>query len=129
MLETHADSRDDVSKTVARVVWGILLIWVGTALLLHWTWGVGLFGAGAILLAAQAYRRYRRVNIDGFGLVAGFLLVACGVWNMFHLSLEIVPLLCIAAGIAVLVSIWTSRGTRRASEGRPDLHAASHQRR
>jgi hypothetical protein len=120
--ERHDVSSEDVSRNVARAVWGLLLIWTGAALLLHWSWGVGLVGAGAILLAAQGARRYLRVKLDGFGLVAGVLLVVCGVWNMFDVALELVPLLCIGAGIALLVSIWAARGTRRASEERK-LHA------
>ena len=125
MADARSDvSRETVSNRVARVVWGVLLIWTGAALLLHWSWGVGLVGAGAILLAAQALRRYLRLRIDGFGLVAGLVLVACGVWNMFDVTLDLVPLLCIAAGIAFLVSIRT--GTRRASGGPPEPHAPSH---
>lgn len=129
MADARSDvSSKDVSNRVARAVWGLLLIWTGAALLLHWSWGVGLVGAGAILLAAQAFRGYLRVRIDRFGLVAGLLLVVCGVWNMFDVTLDLVPLLCIGAGIALLVSIWAAKGTRRASGGPPELHAASHPR-
>jgi hypothetical protein len=122
------DARFDVSNRVARAVWGLLLIWTGAALSLHWSWGVGLLGAGAILLAAQALRAYLRVKLDGFGLVAGLLLVACGVWNMVDLTLDLVPLLCIGGGLALLVSIWTAKGTHHASGGPPGLDAASHPR-
>ncbi len=108
----------ELSRNVARAVWGLLLIWIGAGLLLHWSWGVGLLGAGVIRLAAQAVRRSRGVKVEGFGLVAGLLLVISGVWNMFNVALELVPLLCIGAGIALLVSIWTAKGARRASEGR-----------
>lgn len=126
MPDARSDvSSEDVSKRVARAVWGLLLIWTGAALLLHWSWGVGLLGAGAIVLAAQAFRGYLRAKIDGFGLVAGLLLVVCGVWNMFDVTLDLVPLLCIGGGIALLVSIWAAKGTRRASGGPPELHAPS----
>ncbi len=114
---------EELSKNVARVVWGLLLIWTGAAVLLHWSWGVGLVGAGAILLAAQAFRSYRRVNVDRFGLVAGLLLVVCGVWNLSELPVDLLPLLCIVAGIVLLFSTW--RGTRHAGEGRTDLPAPS----
>ncbi len=123
--ERHAN--EGVSAKVATAVWGLLLIWTGAALLLHWSWGVGLVGAGAILLGAQAVRKYLRVKIDGFALVAGTLLVLCGVWNMFDVALELVPLLCIGAGIALLLSIRTAKRTEPAPEGR-ELHASSHPR-
>jgi hypothetical protein len=116
---------EEVSNNVARAVWGLLLIWIGAAVLLHWSWGVGLLGAGAILLAAQAVRRYRRVRVEGFGLVVGLLLVICGIWSMFNVALELAPLLCIGFGIALLVS--TLKGTRHADEER-ELHAHSHPR-
>jgi hypothetical protein len=129
MPDARSDvSSEDVSNRVARAAFGVLLIWVGAALLLQWRWGVGLVGAGAILLAAQALRGYLRVRIDGFGLVAGLLLVVCGVWNLFDVTLNLVPLLCIGAGIALLVSIWTAKRTRRASPGAPEFHAPSHPR-
>ncbi len=116
-------SSGELSNTVARVVWGLLLIWTGAAVLLHWGWGVGLVGAGAILLGAQAFRRSRRVDVDRFGLVAGLLLVVCGVWRMFDVAVELVPLLFIAAGIALLVSTRIARGARGAPGARADLHA------
>ena len=123
----HELSSEEISRTVARAVWGLLLIWIGAALLLHWSWGVGMLGAGAILLGAQAVRRYRRVKVDGFGLVVGLLLVVCGIWNMFDVALALAPLLCIGFGVALLVSIWTAKGTRHAAEGH-ELHASSHPR-
>ena len=119
-------SSEGASKRVAAAVWGLLLIWTGVALLLHWSWGVGLVGAGTILLAAQAFRRYRRLKVDGFGLVAGGLLVVCGVWSALDLAIELVPVLCIAWGVALLVSALRARGTARASGGSADVHAPSH---
>ncbi len=127
MPETRGDvASEELSRNVVRAVWGLLLVWTGAALLLHWSWGVGLLGAGAILLAAQAFRRYRGLTVDGFGLVAGALLVLCGVWNMYQVAVELLPLLCIAAGIALLVSIGSSR--RRRAAPPPDLHAPTHPR-
>ncbi len=111
------------SRKVATAVWGLLLIWIGAALLLHWGWGVGLLGAGAILLVAQAVRRSRRVKVDGFGLAVGVVLVACGIWNLFDVALELAPLLCIGFGIALLVSVWTAKRPRHAGEGR-ELHSS-----
>ncbi len=127
MEEARQVSSEEISRRVASTVWGLLLIWIGAALLLHWSWGVGLLGAGVILIGAQAVRRFRQVKVDGFGLVVGALLVVCGIWNMFDVALELVPLLCIGFGIALLVSVWTAKGARHAGEGR-ELHASSHPR-
>ncbi len=125
--ERTSRERHVVSKKVASAAWGLLLIWMGMALLLRWSWGISLVGAGVILLGAQAARRYLRIPVEGFGLVAGLLLVLCGVWNMFEVALDLVPLLCIGAGIALLASVWRSKGERRASDGH-ELHASAHPR-
>jgi hypothetical protein len=115
---------DDVSRNVAKAGWGVLLIWVGAVLLLHWGWGVGLLGAGAVLLAAQGVRRRLGLKVEGFGLVAGALLVVCGAADLFQVRFDLVPALCIVGGIALLVSTWVRRD-HRAPGGPTDLKAAS----
>jgi hypothetical protein len=127
MLGARSDEPiESASKDVSRVVWGLLLIWIGAALLLYWTWGVGLLGAGAILLAAQAYRRAVGLIVDRFGLVAGLVLVVCGVGNLVGVAIELVPLLCIVAGAGVLVSAWTAHRAHQRRRGGPDVHVPSH---
>lgn len=118
----------DPSTNVVRVVWGALLIWIGVALLLRFGWGVGLLGAGVILIAAQVARRYLQLKVDGFGLVAGLVLVLCGVGNMVHVAVSLFPILFIVAGVALLVSLWTTRGARGTPGGPADLSAHSHPR-
>ena len=121
-------SSEVASKQIAAAVWGLLLIWTGAALLLHWSWGLGLIGAGTILLAAQAFRRVRGLKPDGLGLVAGALLVVCGVWSALDLAVELVPVLCIGWGVALLVSALRAKGTPGAPGGSAELPAASHPR-
>lgn len=121
-------SEDASGRGLVKAGWGLLLIWIGAALLLHLGWGVGLIGAGAIVLATQAARRYRGLQWDRFGIAAGVILVVCGVWNVFDVSAPLVPLLCIGAGIALLVSTWAAKRRPHAPQGQPDLHAAAHQR-
>lgn len=127
MPGVHADTSSEVaSRNVARVVWGLLLIWIGAALLLRWSWGVGLVGAGAILLGAQAYRRASQLTVDGFGLAAGIVLVVCGVWNLLDVAIALVPFLCIAAGVVLVVSTWTAHRHAHVASGGTDVHAPSH---
>lgn len=128
MADVHSEvPNEDPSRTVVRAGWGLLMIWTGAVLLLHWGWGIGFVGAGAILLGAQAVRRYLRLRVDGFGLVAGALFVICGAGSLFEVAVDLFPVLCIVAGIALLVSIWTAR-THDASSGRADSHTLSHPR-
>lgn len=128
MPELLEASTEDLSKTMARSVCGLLLIWTGAALFLQWSWGVGLVGAGVILLGAQAVRKALHLKLDGFGVVAGSLLVIYGVWSMLDVSLDLVPLLLIVAGIALLVSSWSARRTGRTHREPVPLQAPSHTR-
>ncbi len=129
MAEVHSEVASEVesSRNVAKAVWGLLLIWTGAAVFFRWGWGVGAVGAGAILLGAQALRRYRRLEVDRFGLIAGALLVLCGAGSLFQVAIDLFPLVIVAAGIVLLVSTWTSRA-RHAQGGPPELHAPSHPR-
>ncbi len=113
---------EDSSRRIARVAWGLLLIWTGAVVLLDWGWGVGFVGAGAILLGAQVVRRTLRLKMDGFGLVAGALFVICGAGSLAGVAIDLFPVVCILAGVALLVSSWTAR-TRHAHG---DLRAPAH---
>jgi hypothetical protein len=115
-------AQEAVSRSIGRVVWGLLLIWVGAVVLLSWGWAIGALGAGAILLGAQAVRRSRRIEVEGFGLVAGVLLVISGAASLFHMPVDLFPVLCILAGIALLVQAWTTRA-HHASTGRAEVQA------
>jgi hypothetical protein len=119
-------SEDASSRRVAKVGWGVLLIWTGTVLLLHGGWGVLLIGAGVIVLATQAARMALGLPWERSGGVAGVVLVVCGVWNLFDVSVQLLPLLCIAAGIALLVSTWAAKHRPQASGGNSELPAAPH---
>jgi hypothetical protein len=120
-------NEDASSRSVARAGWGLLLIWIGTVLFLHWGWGLALIGAGTIVLAAQVWRRQLGLKWERSGIIFGLLLLVCGVWTLFDVAVELVPLLCIAGGIALLVSTWAANRAR-ATGRRADLQAASHPR-
>jgi len=114
-----------VKRTVDSLGWGLLLVWIGAALLLELGWGAGLIGAGVIVLAARATGRLLGLHGDRFGVVVGVLLVLCGVWNLFDVSIRLVPLLCIGAGIALLLSPWAAKRSRQAPGGQAGPHAAT----
>ena len=125
MVDVHPEfPGEDASRNVARVVWGLLMIWIGAVLLFRWGWGIGSIGAGLILLGAQAVRRYRRLKVDGFGLIAGAALVISGSGSLFQVAVDLFPVLCILVGAALLVSTRVRR-TRHASRERTDLQAPS----
>ncbi len=128
MPELHSEETiEDRSARFARVVWGLLLTWTGAVVLLQWGWGVGLAGAGIILLGAQAVRARVGLKVDGFALALGALFVISGAGSLLRIAIDLFPLVCIAAGITILVSAWTSRA-RRVSRAPADLHAPPHPR-
>jgi len=114
------------SKGVDRFAWGMLLVWIGAVLLLRWGWGVALVGAGTIVLAAHGWRWRLGLQLDRLGFLFGVMLLVCGVWTLLAVSIDLVPVLSIAAGIGLLVSTWRAS---RTPPGRPaQAHAASHHR-
>jgi hypothetical protein len=89
--------------------WGVFFLWVGLAWLAGVGWGIGLIGVGVITLAAQAWRNHSGVKVDRFGATLGVLFAIVGIWNLFALRVDVVPLLFIAAGVGILASTWRSR--------------------
>ncbi len=109
MAESDRDQRVDANrrastKKLEAAGWGLFFIWIGIALLADLGWGVGLLGVGIIILGAQVARRYLALKAEGFWVVVGFLFVVGGVWELFHVQLALVPILCIVAGLALLAS-------------------------
>ncbi len=102
-------NRTALDRKLEAAAWGLFFIWAGAAFLTHIGWGAGLLGVGIITLGAQAARKYLGLKWEGFWIVVGFLFLIGGIWMLFHIHLGLVPILCIAAGVALLVSIFFGR--------------------
>jgi hypothetical protein len=98
--------RHHLAKKLDAVGWGLFFIWVGIAFLADLGMGVGLLGVGVITLGGRVARRYYNLNMEGFWVVVGFLVVVGGLWTIFEARVALVPLLLIVAGLAVLVSAF-----------------------
>jgi hypothetical protein len=119
-----ADERA-LDRKIDSTAWGVFLLWIGIAVAAHVGWGVGLIGAAAITLGAQALRKRLGVRVERFSLTLGAVFAIIGVWNLFTPRVDLVPLLFILAGIALLASTWRMP---RAPGRRTSLGAASHPR-
>ena len=97
-------NRNVLHKKLNAAGWGLFFIWIGVALFAHVGWGVGLLGVGIIMLGAQMTRKYFGLKLEGFGVVVGFFFFLGGVWELFDVQFGLLPILCIAVGIALLVS-------------------------
>lgn len=93
------------------LAWSFFFIWIGIALLSNVGWGIGLLGVGIIILGKQATRKYLALKFETFGVVCGALFVLGGVWELLSVRISLVPVICIAAGVALLLSAFFGKAT------------------
>ncbi|UCE35104.1 MAG: hypothetical protein JSV55_04315 [Deltaproteobacteria bacterium] len=98
----------ELAGKLAAVSWSLFFIWIGIILLMKIGTGIGLLGVGVITLGAQVARKYFNLKLEPFWVVVGLLFVLGGLWGLFDAKLPLVPIVFIAAGLALLVS--TIRG-------------------
>jgi hypothetical protein len=107
---------DVLQKKLDAVGWGLLFIWIGIALFTHIGWGAGLLGVGLIIVGVQATRNPFGLKLEGFWVVAGLFFVLGGVWELFHIQLDLMPILCIVTGIALLGSGFVGKAKHQTGE-------------
>ncbi len=109
MEERNNDQRSMNTKVLNKrldaVGWGLFFIWVGIAFAADVGWGTGLLGVGIITLGGQAMRRYFGLRLEVFWVMVGFFFLLGGVWELLNVRFELIPILCIVAGVALLVSV------------------------
>lgn len=103
--------RQEIAEQLDAACWGAFFLWVGIALLSEADWGVGLLGVGLITLAGQAARRYFKLKLEGFWVVVGVLFLVGGLGALSKLELPMGPIVLIAAGLALLISVFSGRRT------------------
>ena len=84
--------------------WGLFFIWIGIAFLANLGWGIGLVGVGILVLSGQMTRRYMGLRFEAFWAIVGALFVIGGVWEFLSVRVSLIPILCIVAGAALVVS-------------------------
>lgn len=84
--------------------WGLFFIWVGVVLVAHLGWGAALLGVGAITLAVQIARQFLKLGAEPFWIVVGVLFVAGGFAEFLALEFNLLPVLLIVAGLALVIS-------------------------
>ena len=91
------------------VAWGLFFIWVGIAFLANLGWGIGLLGVGVLTLGMQAARKSMALALETFWVVVGLLFVLGGVWELLSVRVSLIPIICILAGVALLVSALSAK--------------------
>lgn len=84
--------------------WGLFFIWIGIAFLANLGWGIGLLGVGILILGKQMARKYTALAVEMFWVVVGLLFLLGGVWELLAVHVSLIPVVCIVAGIALLIS-------------------------
>ncbi len=103
--------RKVLEKKLDAAGWGLFFIWTGIAFVADVGWGAGLLGVGIITLGGQAARKYFTLRVEIFWVLVGFFFLAGGVWELVNVPFGLTPILCIAAGLALLVSTLVKKGT------------------
>ena len=101
--------KDKLSQKFDAVGWALFLIWVGLALLSDVGWGWGLLGVAAIILGETAIRWKMSLKIVGFWVVVGLIFLLGGLWELFHVSWPLAPVLIIGCGLAVLWGAFSGK--------------------
>jgi hypothetical protein len=97
-----------VEKKVDATGWALFFIWTGVAFLAHIGWGVGLVGVGVIMIGGQVARKYYDLGVQGFPVVIGGIVILAGVRELVGVQFSLLPILCVVAGLALLVSLVKS---------------------
>jgi hypothetical protein len=107
--------RGGLAEKLESLGWALFFIWVGVALLLDVGWGFALLGVGAITLLGQAARKCFALQLEGFWALIGLFFIVGGVWDLFEITVPLLPLLLIGVGVAVFIGVFGGRHlTRRA---------------
>jgi len=109
ICENSVSANRKLERRLDAVFWGLFFIWIGIALLAHTGWGVGLMGVAILILGGQVTRYYSGLKVVGFGVVLGSLFFLCGIWEMLHVRLDLIPVLCIGMGVVLLVSVLVGK--------------------
>lgn len=102
-VQSMADRRL-IERRLEAAGWGLFFIWIGIALLSNFGWAAGLLGVGVIILGTQITRKPLALKVDGFWVVVGSFFILGGIWEWFKIQVGLVPIICIAVGLALLVS-------------------------
>jgi hypothetical protein len=108
-----SESEHEIASNLDTVGWGAFFVWVGIAFLADVGWGPGLFGVAIIMFAVQAGRKYFDLRVEWFALLLAAVLAVSGIARWLDLTAVtaslpafILPLMFIAVGVAILISVW-----------------------
>jgi hypothetical protein len=84
--------------------WGLLFIWLGTALLLNLRSSIILLGIGTVILLVQVISKYLNLRIRIVYVAVGLLFMMAGFWHNYKPDFPLIPAFLIIVGTALLLS-------------------------
>ena len=99
----------NLAKKLDVIGWGLFFIWIGIAFLANIPFEIGLLGVGIITLGVQVVRKSFNLNLEGFWIVVGLLFILGGLWELFKIEFQLVPILIILAGLVMIISIISGK--------------------
>lgn len=103
--DSHSEKRA-LERKVDAGSWGLFFVWLGLGLLLDINDAIWLLGVAAIVLVTQALRNRLSLRVEGFWVVVGLCFLLGGVWELFSVSVELVPVLLVLGGVALLITAF-----------------------
>jgi len=114
--ELKTAQKKKLERRLNAIGWGLFFIWIGMAFLADVGWGAGLLGVGVIILGGQVTRTYSGLKLEGFGVVVGSLFFLGGIWELLNVQLDLTPIICIIAGLALLGSVFVGKARNHKRE-------------
>ena len=95
---------EQAARRLAAGAWGVFFVWVGYALLMELSMGVGLVGVGVVTLLAQGVRRVFGLPLEGFWVLVGLGFLAAGMWAVYAVEVPLAPVLLVGLGALLIVA-------------------------
>ncbi len=118
MLSVHeprwiVPDRDHLPGRFGAIAWGLLLLWVSVAIATSVGSGVGLVGAGVIVLGAEVARKWiLKLSAETMMVVVGIVFIAGGIVKLVVDQVDPLPVTCLVAGAAVILGMFRSKPSR-----------------
>ncbi len=96
------------ARHLGYVAWALFFIWAGVSILASLTWGWFLLGVGVLTLGAQLARWQMDIEIEGFWVGCGIVLLAAGIWSLLDLPWPLSAIMLIALGTFLLGKVFVA---------------------
>lgn len=108
MTDNHSEKRV-LERRLDAGSWGLFFMWLGLGLLLDVDDAIWLLGVAAIVLGTQALARILKLKVEGFWIVVGVCFLLGGLWDLFDLTVSLIPILLLVGGAALLLAAFRAK--------------------